>query len=283
MISIFKLRFSHDYFGSTFTLPVGILPTEETARRADRAGIRLLDSSDGVAGYCEQEGFEVLGAHARDRVEPLVLVFLVRPLDPRFVNYTQGPELSPGHLSLITEVDLEQGPCDGAGTPFKLKDALARGMVKEGDLIPPPLLVLRLDFSGEGGLSRIEGAAKGSPLQGDVAWKNRKTHWRYFIPVEEDGEGLMIEDIQGQVGFSHCPGVFLNGFRQYQGFISDGPLPLAHGASGRFQLKQRDQGRCRILIRALPNASADRLQGMTKGEDRIFVSDIFVHHYIHRR
>lgn len=264
-----------------------VLPTAATARLAAKAGLRFFGVGPELKGCFAPEAQETLQAYAADAVEPLTLHFLVRALDPLFSNYTEPPDLPENRLPLIDESQLEKKEWEMSGKPkveaMEAGSALHRGICSEEELMPLPLLVIRLDFSGKKGLSRIRKAVSGTPLNGTVAWKSRRTRWRYFVPCDGDDACLQVEDSLGEVRFQGTSGVSPEGFRSYAGFISEAPVPLSARAAGRFQLKKTDQGRCRVLVKALPNASAERLQGMDDGESRVFVSDIFVHHYIHGR
>lgn len=287
MIPLFNLKLTHEYFGPLRKPPMTIVPTTATGRMAAKAGVRFFGVGAELNGCVAPDGLETLRAYARDTVEPLAFHFLVRARDPFFFNYTEPPGLPENTVPLVTEATLDKGPCRISG-PLKgqrvnAAQAVAQGVCAEMDLTPLPLVLIRLDFSGKKGGASLNKAANGAPLHGTLAWSSRKTHWRYFIPCDGDEAHLTIEDTRGEVSFSPTSGRVPEGFRSYAGFISDRPLPLVSGAPGRFQLKKTDQGRCRVLVKALPNAPADQLQGMEKGEGIAFVSDIFVHHYIHGR
>ena len=283
MIPLFSLALSHEYFGEHPPPDLAVVPGAATHRMASRAGIRFRDEPGGLRAWCEPDAPETLRAYARDRVEPLVLYFIVQARDPAFSNYTQPSTLSDGSLPLVTEGDLEGGPCPVSGPwPRSLEDAGPTPLTPV-DLPPTSRLVIRLDFSGDSGMARLDGILEGQPWVGEVAWESRKTLWRYFIPCEAHGEELSIGDTQGEVSFSAVPGVAASGFRDHVGFISSQPLSLAHRSPGRFALMKTEQGRRRTLIKALPNASAQRLQGMEQDENYVFVSDIFIHHYIYGR
>lgn len=287
MIPLFRLKLTHEYFGPLRKPPMTIVPTTATDRMAAKAGVRFFGDGAELTGCFAPDGLEPLHAYARDTVEPLSFHFIVRALDPLFFNYTEPPGLPENTVPQVTEAMLGSGPCRISG-PLKGQgvttvQAVARGVCAEMELTPLPLVLIRLDFSGEKGASTLTEAANGTPLQGTLAWSSRRTHWRYFIPCDGDEAHLTVEDTRGEVAFSPTAGRAPEGFRRYAGFISEQPLPLALGAPGRFQLKKTDQGRCRVLVKALPNAPADRLQGMEKGKQLVYVSDIFVHHYIHGR
>lgn len=289
MTRLFLLEGVHGYHGAGRGAGVRFLPTRRSRFIAGKAGVRFFFRGSGVQACFDGSDLLKLKAYANDPVEPLILSFLVVAERPDFHNYTALPAVPEGQLPVGSNRPGGEASPLLSGKPFGtesargLRSLMAAGVCTGEELRMSPVALALLDYSGESGCGLLEEALNGQPQAYALHFESRKTFWRYFIPCHGDPTELAIEDACGDVAF-HFSGMTTTESRQpYARFVSDRPVVLHGSATGCYQLKSKASGRCRTLLKALPNAPSDPLHCMDTDSGRAFVSDIFVHHYVHGR
>jgi len=289
MKTLFFIEGQHRYFGPGGGAGVRCVPTRRSRFIAEKAGLHFFPRASGLRVCFDPTDFPKLNAYAEDRVEPLVLTFLVMADRDDFLNYTELPEVPKGRFLMGTN---RNGGFDSSFCARKspaehaLVDAstlMAEGSCTAGELASSPVVLVRLDYSLQRGRDFLQEALDDAPRQYTLCFKNRKTFWRYFIPCDVNPEHLVIDDRDGSVSFGLAGGLKAPGHLYYARFVSDRPLGLQWKGAGRFQLKCTGGGRTRTLVKALPNAPSDPLHCMDLDSGKVFVSDIFVNHYVYGR
>lgn len=289
MKRLFYLNGIHTYYGSGGEAGVRFVPTSRCRFMAEKAGLRFsFQESRGRACF-DRSDLDKLKAYADDTVDPLILSFLVMAESPNFYNYTELATVPDDQLLMVTNRHKKNEPYLFVGKPLG-KESLchARSVIAEGvctgdELMPPPVALVLLDYSKKRGCGFLEEAFRGVPQSYSLHFESRSIFLRYFIACDGDPETLLIEDSRDDLRFDFKGMMEGGGHRPYARFVSERPLALLCNEKGRFQLKCRESGRYRTILKALPNAPSDPLHSMEIDGRRVFVSDIFVHHYVHGR
>jgi len=289
MKTLFLLEGRHRFFGADGGAGVRFVPTCRSRFIAEKAGVRFFFRGNCGRVCFYSSDFQKLNAYADDPLDPLIFSFLVMAERPDFYNYTELPDIPAGHLLVGTNRQGQNDLSIHSGKPLgpsSLVDAsllMAEGVLTGDELASCPVALLYLDYSGKNGRDLLQGALEGIPQAYAIYLGSRKTYWRYFIACDDDPEHLMVEDVDGRVSFG-AAGVMKIGTRQqYARFVSDRPLALQWKGKASFQLKRKRDGRYKTLLKVLPNAPSDYLHSMEINGRRVFVSDIFVNHYVYGR
>jgi len=287
--TLFLLEGQHSYFGTGGGAGVRFVPTRRSRYIADKAGLRFFSRENGLRVCFDPTDLPKLNAYTEDTVDPLVLMILVLAGRDDFWNYTAVPEIPKGRLLLgsYREEGLDPSLCiqnPPAQDSLVHADALmADGTCTGEELASSPVALIGLDCRAQQGRDFLQGALEGAPQVCRLCFENRKTFWRYFIPCDGNPEHLRIDDRGGSVSFGLSGGLKAQGHPYYARFVSDRPLGLQWKGAGRFQLTCTGGGRARTLVKALPNAPSDPLHCMDLDSGKVFVSDIFVNHYVYGR
>ena len=280
MKRLFVVEGEHGYHGVGGGGGVRFVPTLGTQKLMGRCGVTSREEGGCLGVWYDPLAHDKVKAYAEDSVEPLIFSFLVVATEAIFLNYTVLPEVPPDHL-WVEKIKGTPAVVD-AGV-VEVSDLTQAGLCCGEDLVPPPVALVVMDYSKDWGLSMLEAASAGDFQRHTLHFEGRKTYWRYHIPCNGSPDLLAIEDRSGVVQFA-CDGlVSRKGFQTYARFVSDRPLALEKRGEGRFLLKGNEPGRPRTLLKVLPNAPPDPLHSMAVESRRVFVSDIFVHHYVHGR
>jgi len=229
------------------------------------AGLSCLvirQTGNGVTVSVDENDREPLRMWAANRDGKLQFRFKVRAKDRGFANYTDyslhGRKVIPcfdnlekkeqvgGKIRLSREALASEAD-------FREIDALvAEGMIGAREkLVPPDFIVtLYVDLEEEQGFGFREH---------QIGFGARLSYWKYYMLGDMNRAGVFIVDPEKKVEFLPCGEVMLAENKPARVFRSNQPVFLLENSQCRFQLKERNAGGEKVLIKRLPLASEARL------------------------
>ncbi len=307
---LLQLEVAHRYWADGRARGLRFEAAGDTARRMRRAG--LLERQDGAALWLLGPA-DASGTLAEDSPEPLI--WWVRATDPDFSIYTDDPAQRPDEV-LVVEAEAEavdadqertapveadgEAPATGndvAATPPAPKVQVMkiwRGPVDADQPVPdghypltgeaawrPPFAVLQVPPSA---LDLSQPQAPPRPASRDPAalhlrWtlSPRQLVWKYCLFGDWSEDALDIVDADGQVNFdAPVPEHGVDG-RPLLALRSRAPLALAERSDTRLQLRCRQSGVPKVLVKRLPVPGPQHLAREEIDGAATLVSEIHVH------
>jgi hypothetical protein len=131
----------------------------------------------------------------------------------------------------------------------------------------PPLAVLRVPLA----------ALPPAPLHYTVRLAARATVWKYCLHGEWPEPQLQVVDLASGVEFDEPAPDRLDNGAPLLAIRSRAPIALAQRSERRFQLRSRQRGGDKVLVKRLPVAAAQFLAREQIGGESRLVSEIHVH------
>ncbi len=197
------------------------------------------------------------------QAQPWRLTFFGRSSDLHFVNYTDGLT-GRDHPLCFRSDDVNHAPGAArqlrAETPGLQQYTWPRG--------PLPLCALSLDV----GANILDNA----PLQYQLSFAARATHWKYYFTGDWPSQPLRVVDGVGLLQFDAARTEQLHDGRSAQVIVSSTPIALQERPQQRLTLRTAQGAVDKILIKRLPLASPARLARESIANVPTWVSEIYV-------
>lgn len=238
---------------------------------------------DGLDIACEQSQLDLLAQDVAGGEHPEALFFRVFADDPLFFNYTGTDLISESQVLYLrnerTELDddgqIRITPAETV-TEADLVDSktLPAGVIGRYDVWQKLVCVLGIDLS----LLDLARQGDGPPVSRYYATFNvRRTYWKYLLLDDLARQDVYIADLDEQVEFEPLGETKVSPHHRASAYRSKVLLPLTRTPPFRFQLREKNSGNSRVLIRRLPVASAEQLSRDRLDDERsVSVSEIFV-------
>lgn len=301
-LPLFRLAVGHAYFADGRARGLRFEAAADTARRLRRADV--LERQDGAS-------LSLLGpADAADQLrhdstEPLT--WWVRATDPAFAIYTEDAARRPQELLVVSPPD--EGPADPQGPDTALPAVTplpevtvrvmaivqraggAQGPTQEGGYAlsgeaawRPPFAVLCLPPDA----LAVPAAASSAPARPDASrpdsismlrWSlhPRRVIWKYCLFGDWSEDALDIVDADGTVSFFPPAAEQGPEGRPLLALRSRVPLALAERSDTRLQLRCRQSGVSKVLVKRLPVPGPRHLAREEIDGAATLVSEIHVH------
>ena len=117
---------------------------------------------------------------------------------------------------------------------------------------------MNIRFS-ENEASRLGEQSPATPKTYFVSFRAKETIWKYYLLGEVAKEGLYIADLDDAIEFEPGEAETLSDTRPALTFRSKTYIALSERSQCRFQLRERNSGAGKVLIRRLPVASASQI------------------------
>jgi hypothetical protein len=283
---LFNISVEHTFFVDGFATCLDFVPSEQTGRIINNAGLIVKKRVSGIGVVYDQERIEALLAYAEDETDPLCFEFKVYANDPQFKSYTE-PFTGKSDGSLLyfdnmTDVHIANEQIRLHTLDFvsninseNLGSSKVKDILSQKDRLIPPLFVVKIYATGkEGALfsAQFETAARNYYL----SFKTRQTFWKYYLLGGMARKNAYIFDLDGGVEFEFAGETPLSDTRSALIFRSKAAIPLRQKQNFRFQLKEKGAGGDRVLIKRLPVASTGQFGKEVVSEQGIVVSEIYV-------
>lgn len=279
-LALLRFEVAHRYFADGRARGLRFEAAGDTARRMRRAD--LLERQDGASLWLlgPADAAETLAA---DSPEPLT--WWVRATDPDFPIYTDDPARRPDELLLV-----EPSPTDPPQPQVRVMK-IWRGPAGGASPVPdghyplsgeaawrPPFAVLRLPPSALQP-TQPDQANQAHPSPAHLRWALAPRHlvWKYCLFGDWSEEALDIVDAGGQVRFEGPVVERGADGRPLLALRSSAPLALAERSDTRLQLRCRQSGVPKVLVKRLPVPGPQHLAREEIDGAATLVSEIHVH------
>lgn len=272
-IPLLRVDFEHGFFADGRCRGLRFVPAGDTAwwLRATDAIERHTGSALALFGP----------AQALSVVPKAVLAWQVHATDEVFPTCTDNPAQWPGELlwfdaSEATSSRLHAGdtvsqaevrPLTWPLVSLSLMSGSLGAQASSGARLMPPLAVLRVPLA----------ALPPAPLHYTVRLAARATVWKYCLHGEWPEPQLQVVDLASGVEFDEPAPDRLDNGAPLVAIRSRAPIALAQRSERRFQLRSRQRGGDKVLVKRLPVAAAQFLAREQIGGESRLVSEIHVH------
>ena len=282
---LFSIEVRHSFFASGLCRELEFVPTPRTAGKIRNAGLLLKLTRAGIRVFSDLGRLDSLQLHAADDQDPLELVFKAYARDPLFMNYTEsGPDRQDAvryfdSVAAVTQEDgslrLHAGVYAGVEDFRPTDDRGFQDVLTPRDRLAKPAFVVNIGVPKEDADALGDGT-DGGPRAYFVNFQERQTIWKYLLVGDLAREDYYVADLDNSTEFAPGGNEVLADERTAITFKSTTALPLRERSEYRFQLRERDSGDGKVLIRRLPVASAARI-GMERTEGQAtLVSEMYI-------
>jgi hypothetical protein len=277
-VPLLRVDFAHGFFADGRCPGLRFVPVGDTA-----GWIRSTDAIERHSG----SAFALYGPAQALAVEPkAVLAWQVHATDEAFPTCTDNPAQWPDELLWFDAGDAlrDAGRADREAS-FRLHrgETVTHADVRpltwplvsqslgtqssNGNRLMPPLALLRVPLA----------ALPPAPLAFTVRLAPRETVWKYCLHGDWPEPQLQVVDLANGVEFGEPEPDRLDNGAPLVAIRSRSPIALAQRSERRFQLRSRQRGGDKVLVKRLPVAAAQFLaREQIDGESRL-VSEIHVH------
>lgn len=281
----FDLQVEHSFFSDNRCRALTFRCLPEAGMLARNAGLLIRNAPGGFQVFYDESRYDALLSMAANPAEPFHLEFLAFSTDPRFWHYTRPSPLKEGSVLYFNT----QNAAAGTGGRLRLHQEEFAGEADFAPLASPPPggllgrregggnspLVVNIDIS-EDEVRALKGPTAATPKNYYIGFQSGQTLWKYYLLGDLAREGYYINDREEQVEFVPEGQVSLAGERVALAFRSKTLLPLGERSNYHFQLRDRNSGGGRVLIRRLPVASPGQTIRETIDGENTLVSEMFI-------
>ena len=282
---LFSIYLEHRFFAEHCCRHFELTPTIDCQKIMSNTGIMAKRDFRGIHLFYDDEKTDALRLFAADSDEPLHFFFKAYSRDTQFCNYTDLPPQIDDAVFYLHNTNASTGASDPialhqgefvSGKDLQRISSLLPGSaLSKKEKMTKPFFVIDI-FAGQSGDRLFDEHANVSPKAYVVKFKNRETHWKYFLLNDLAKEGNYIEDANNRTVFEKSSEAELQSQKPTLIYRSKTPIPLQEKSEYVFQLKERNAGNGRTLIKRLPVASADQLSREVVDTDEVIVSEIFI-------
>lgn len=290
-LPLLRLDAAHGYFADGRSRGLKFEPADDTAVRLRRADV--LSRQDGASLW-------LLGpVDAYERLvddDPTPLSWLVRATEAYFTIYTADSARRPGELLLLQVPDISAAHHEAGSAiadeplsaqtrvvpvaqPGNTQHDVALHLAGEASWRPPfallrlPTTLLKPDEASQGS------ARPGTALLRHLRWTlpPRAIVWKYCLFGEWPEDALDVHDPDGTIGFHPPTAERLDDGRPLLALRSRAPIALAERSQARLQLRCRQAGLHRVLVKRLPVPGPQHLAREEIDGAATLVSEIHVY------
>lgn len=284
-LPLFSIEADHSFFPDGFCRELHWDPTPQTDMAINNAGLLTRKVMNGVRVFYDRNSLDTLRAHAADPEDPLNLMFKVFCRDSLFMNYTEPPTYRDDAILYADNLNVEgdenarlrlhQDEYLGEADFKSLDSPLFEDVLSHRDRLVRPQIVVNIRFTGdEAGLLGEQSPA--TPKVYFVSFRARETIWKYSLLGEVAKEGLYIADLDNGIEFEMGEADTLSDKRPALTFRSKTYIPLRERSDCRFQLRERNSGTGKVIIRRLPVASTSQIGREVIEGVETSVSEMFI-------
>jgi len=282
---LFSLRFEHLGFEERCCKSFEIMPLDECRHLMENAGIVAKNDLKGIHLFYEEEKADVLRLYIESADSPLRFAFKAYSNDPQFFNYTDLPIKMDGavfYFDNLISADKTSGVKllnkDDYVSEKDLKQIASlsdRTVLTKKEKRLKPLFVVDI-FTGEYGTLFSDDENNKSPKDYVIRFQSRHTYWKYLLLNELATDKFYVDDPNRKVLFEKSKDAETVANKPASVYRSNMAIPLQEESKFVFQLKERNSGSGKILIKRLPVASANQVCREFIYGKEAFVSEIFI-------
>jgi hypothetical protein len=282
---LFSTEIEHLFFPDSCCRHLDLALSAASQKLIADIGLVIRKSANGIFFFYDQNRKDALFLAAGDQREPLHFFIKAYSRDSNFMNYTGCPILNETTILYFDnhgvkakaskDIVLNKARWVSDKDQKSITAASITPNLSKQDRFITPMFVFDIFVEqGPGGL--IGKPFNVRPKRYVIRFKNRETYWKYFLLNDLAKDNFYIEDINNRVKFEKPIVTKLVGRKTAFTIRSSVPLPLVEAPKEHFQLKVKNGGNDKIIVRRLPVPSADRLsREVIDGYDAA-VSEIFI-------
>jgi hypothetical protein len=273
-LPLLRVGFAHGFFADGRCPGLRFVPAGDTAW--------WLRATDAIERHTGSALVLYGPAQALKLLPNAVLAWQVHATDEAFPTSTDNPAQWPGELLWL---DAGEAVRDEGDAPLRVH---AGETVSQADVRPltwplvsqslgtpssngarlmPPLALLRVPLA----------LLPPAPLVYTVRFAPRATVWKYCLHGDWPEPQLQVVDLASGVEFDEPAPDRLDNGAPLLAIRSRAPIALAQRSERRFQLRSRQRGGDKVLVKRLPVAAAQFLAREQIGGESRLVSEIHVH------
>ncbi len=282
---LFTIVTEHGFYEDGVAHGLSFIPTEGTTRVMGNAGLLVKPVVGGIMVMYDKKDIESLQLYAGDKNESLNLVFKVITEDAAFKSRTDASleaddsilffdsrgreEVVDERIKLhdnkyVSMIDLTRLDSD------QLTDVLSH---REKRL--PPLFVVNIHVS-EKDLNSVDSDNEVVPKHYFIRLKEREVFWKYYLLGRLARESVYLSDLDSSAEFVFSGREIIGDRREAMTFRTTKKLSLKASPNYRFQLREKDNGGDKVIIKRLPMAEVTRLgRDVIDGSNEV-VSEIYI-------
>ncbi|GJL74684.1 hypothetical protein [Nitrosomonas sp.] len=280
---LYSVTVEHMYFVNHVCKSLQFVPAQATVHLFNKSGLLLKVNENRLSVFFEDDKLDILQMHAED---DLVFTFKVFSKDSNFSLYTL-PDIQPQHTILYFDNQqltkdtagrflLHDGPFVSEADYVDLNVDLISGDLESRDYHVRPCFIIKIVIQKDAQLLSLN-QQNARFRQFHIAFASNKTFWKYYLMGDLSGRKLYIADMNNEMEFEELGNAMLPGNRTARMLQSTNAIQMHEKPLQRFQLKEYLDSRDKVLIKRLPNASIDQINGeMVKGKMKN-ISEIYIH------
>jgi len=283
--ALYTITIEHGFYEDGVVRGLNFIPTESTARVIGNTGLLVKPVVGGVTVMYDKKDRESLQLYAEDNTEPLNLVFKVVTNDAAFKSRTDASlEVESAVLffdssdrdELIDDrIKLHDGKYATMIDAIRLDSSQLADVLSRGERYRPPLLVVNIHVA-EKDLKRVDSDNEVLPRHYYIRLKEREVFWKYYLLGRLARENVYLSDLDSNAAFVFLGKETIGGQREALAFRTTKKLSLKANPNYRFQLREKENGSDKVLIKRLPMAQIARLgREVIDGRNEV-VSEIYI-------
>jgi hypothetical protein len=282
-LPLFSVKVEHAFFADGVCKGLRLLPTASTSDLLSRARCLVRPTPGGVIVACDTAAKQILRDQCRDADDALRVEFLARAPDDQFANYT---DRAPAEGASLLHFDSDGATLDPvtsrwrlaatsrANQPPRQDHESMRAAMTPSQRLPAPAFSVSIAVAAAD-VDAIDQAGKTYCC----ALAARTTIWKYYLLGDWTAlaEELQIVDLGQHVLFETAVVEPLSNGQSAWVVRSKSRIPLQYRSDQRFQLRQRNGGSDKVLVKRLPVPSSSGLSRESLAGVPTLVSEIYVH------
>ncbi len=292
---LFGLVVEHLFFYDSLCRDIKFIPTENCMNLMKKIGLIMKKGISSIQILYDEDRKDTLLLYADDQIEPLNFSFKAYSQDPYFLNYTDlsilvedkilsfdiemvknnsSTEIVLNEEEFVSEKDFE--PIDS--NPVKK-------LLSKSDRLIKPIFIINICAKGIS--SRFFDEQTNVLPQGYlIKFRSRATYWNYYLLGKMKKENLYIADLSPEnkserpIEFEMQKGHMLPGNKPALVLKSKSTIPILENSYLHFQLRERNSGNDKVLIKRLPVASSNQFHSEvnSNGKKKVEISEIYINY-----
>ena len=282
---LFTFVVEHGYYDDGLAHGLSFVPTNSTAHIIKNTGLLVKPITGGICVLLNKKDRESLQLYAADKDEPFVLVFKVYAARSDFKSRTDVSVESEDSIPCFYNGNRDDA--DGGRVRLHDQDYVSmidlirldsnqlEGVLDHRERRLPPLLIANIQINEEA-LVAVDDDADMAPKQYYVRLRERQVFWKYYLVGRMARENLFLVDVDSRAEFVCSGRELLDGQRETIAFRTIQRLSLKESPQYRFQLKEKDNGSEKVIIKRLPVADETHFgREVIDGRSEV-VSEIYI-------
>lgn len=282
---LFSFVVEHGFFDDGVVRGLEFLPSAATARLISNTGLLVKPVAGGITLLFNKKDTESLQQYLSDPDGPFDLTFKVVSTVDSFQSCTDV-SLSGDESILCFDSRNGQPQDDGRmrlhDTEYvsminrtSLDSGSLRDVLEHRERRLPPLFIVNVRITEEA-LQSVDGHDGVAAKNYYIKFRERQVFWKYYLLGPLARESLFLSDLDDKASFVFSGREQLGEGREAVTYRSAQRLPLKASSHYRFQLKEKDNGNEKVIIKRLPVAEALRLgREVIDGRNEV-VSEIYI-------